>query len=209
LTFSEFRRILFANKLYLNYSYLPSSGSCYAQCYVTVIVILIVNKKVIYALRNVGMWPRVARWFVFRPKIPIRVNFGGPNIDWKMLIYFMAIWNILWPFVIFYDHLVHFVFIWYIFPFLVSCTKKHLATLMWPRRQNTGKFWCGLSSVTWTLVSMLFYVGHEFKCDFAAINCQSLLKKCPKCSQTYIFVRSNTCLLQVEKVAQNLSYYCT
>jgi hypothetical protein len=32
----------------------------------------------------------------------------------KMLIYFMAIWNILWTFGIFYDHLVHFVFLWYI-----------------------------------------------------------------------------------------------
>jgi hypothetical protein len=27
----------------------------------------------------------------------------------------MAIWNILWIFAIFYDHPVHFVFIWYIF----------------------------------------------------------------------------------------------
>jgi hypothetical protein len=32
-----------------------------------------------------------------------------------MLIYFMAIWNILQTFGIFYDHMVHFVFIWYIF----------------------------------------------------------------------------------------------
>jgi hypothetical protein len=32
-----------------------------------------------------------------------------------MLIYFIAIWNILQTFGIFYDHLVHFVFIWYIF----------------------------------------------------------------------------------------------
>jgi hypothetical protein len=31
-----------------------------------------------------------------------------------MFIYFMAIWNILWRFGIFYGHLVHFVFIWYI-----------------------------------------------------------------------------------------------
>jgi hypothetical protein len=31
---------------------------------------------------------------------------------------------------IFYDHLVNFVFIWYIFPVLVSCTKKNLATLL-------------------------------------------------------------------------------
>jgi hypothetical protein len=35
----------------------------------------------------------------------------------------MAIWNILWTFGKFHDHLVHFVFIWYIFPVLVSCTK--------------------------------------------------------------------------------------
>jgi hypothetical protein len=35
--------------------------------------------------------------------------------NWKMLLYIMAIWNILRPFGIFYDHLVHFVFIWYIF----------------------------------------------------------------------------------------------
>jgi hypothetical protein len=39
-------------------------------------------------------------------------------LDWKMLIYFMAIWNILQTFGIFYDRLVNFVFIWYIFPVL-------------------------------------------------------------------------------------------
>jgi hypothetical protein len=35
-------------------------------------------------------------------------------LHWKMLIYFRAIWNILQIFGIFYDQLVHFVFIWYI-----------------------------------------------------------------------------------------------
>jgi uncharacterized protein HemY len=35
--------------------------------------------------------------------------------EWKMLIYYLALWNILQTFEIFYDHLVHFVFIWYIF----------------------------------------------------------------------------------------------
>jgi hypothetical protein len=39
-------------------------------------------------------------------------------LDWKMLTYFMAIWNISHTFGIFYVnvfvHLVHFVFIWYI-----------------------------------------------------------------------------------------------
>jgi hypothetical protein len=37
------------------------------------------------------------------------------RIGWKMLIYFLAIWNILLTFGIFYDHLVHFMCIWYIF----------------------------------------------------------------------------------------------
>jgi hypothetical protein len=41
-----------------------------------------------------------------------------------MLIYFIAIWNILQAFGIFYDHLVHFVSIWYILPVLVSCTDE-------------------------------------------------------------------------------------
>jgi hypothetical protein len=29
-------------------------------------------------------------------------------IEWKMLVYFMVIWNILWPFGIFYGHLEYF-----------------------------------------------------------------------------------------------------
>jgi hypothetical protein len=36
-------------------------------------------------------------------------------LDWKMLIYFIAIWNILWRFGIIYDLFVHFVSILYIF----------------------------------------------------------------------------------------------
>jgi hypothetical protein len=42
----------------------------------------------------------------------------------------MAILNILRTSGIFYNHLVHFTFIWYIFPVLVPCTKKNLATLV-------------------------------------------------------------------------------
>jgi hypothetical protein len=44
---------------------------------------------------------RVARWYVFKPKIQIWVNFGGhwngKNEE-----------NILWPFGIYYGHLVNF-----------------------------------------------------------------------------------------------------
>jgi hypothetical protein len=50
-------------------------------------------------------------------------------LDWKLFIHFMAVWNILWRFGMYHDHLVHFVFIWYVFPGLVSCTNKNLATL--------------------------------------------------------------------------------
>jgi hypothetical protein len=37
------------------------------------------------------------------------------GLSLEKCLYFMAIWNILQTFGIFYDHLVHFVFIWYIF----------------------------------------------------------------------------------------------
>jgi hypothetical protein len=37
-------------------------------------------------------------------------------LQWKMLVYFMCIWPILWLLEIFYGHLVHFAVIWYIFP---------------------------------------------------------------------------------------------
>jgi hypothetical protein len=52
-------------------------------------------------------------------------NFGNffRVLVWKMLLY-------LRPLGIFYDHLVHFVLIWYIFLVLVSRTKKNLATLI-------------------------------------------------------------------------------
>jgi hypothetical protein len=47
---------------------------------------------------------RVARWFIFQPKIPIRVNFGGP---WNG-----EGWYILYSFEIYYGHLVHFMSFW-------------------------------------------------------------------------------------------------
>jgi hypothetical protein len=50
------------------------------------------------------------------------------NVDifYGHMEYFTDIWDILWL-------CVHFVFIWYIFPVLVSCTKKNLATLYFCR----------------------------------------------------------------------------
>jgi hypothetical protein len=86
-------------------------------------------------LRKVSLGPcslrflkcRVARRFIFKPKIPIWVNFGGPYIGkciyilwpfgifYRHLEYFTDIWNILQTFGIFYDLFVHLVFIWYMF----------------------------------------------------------------------------------------------
>jgi hypothetical protein len=44
-------------------------------------------------------------------------------------MYFKAIRNFLWSFGIFYSNWVYFCVIWCIFPNLVCCTKKNLATL--------------------------------------------------------------------------------
>jgi hypothetical protein len=44
---------------------------------------------------------RVARWFIFKPKLQIWVNFGGP---WNG-----KYWHILWPFEIYYGHLVYYI----------------------------------------------------------------------------------------------------
>jgi hypothetical protein len=51
-------------------------------------------------MSSVVVFGRVARWFVFKPKIPIWVNFGGPE-NGKY-----------WSFGIFYGHSVYFMAIW-------------------------------------------------------------------------------------------------
>jgi hypothetical protein len=49
---------------------------------------------------------RVARRFVFKPKIQIWVNFGSTCNG--------RFWYILWPFGTFSDHVVYFIALWYI-----------------------------------------------------------------------------------------------
>jgi hypothetical protein len=74
----------------------------------------------------------VARWFIFKPKIPINnlISIFWRALDGKMLIYFIAIWNILLQtFWIFHDHLAHFFVNLVHISVLISCTKKNLATL--------------------------------------------------------------------------------
>jgi hypothetical protein len=55
-------------------------------------------------------------------------------LDGEMLIYFMAIWNILRTFGISYDDLVYiFISVGTFFSVLISCSKKNLATLVGTR----------------------------------------------------------------------------
>jgi hypothetical protein len=62
-----------------------------------------------------GAWDlwRVAGMCIFKLKIPIWVHIFWRALEWKMLVYFMAISNISQPFDISYGHLVHFVVNWY------------------------------------------------------------------------------------------------
>jgi hypothetical protein len=68
---------------------------------------------------------RVARWYMFKPKIPVWVNFVVPwnenswYILWPFEICVMAVWYILWQFG-------NLVAIWYIFPrFGILCKGKY------------------------------------------------------------------------------------
>jgi hypothetical protein len=51
------------------------------------------------------------------------------GIFYRHAVFFTAIRHILWSFGIFCGDLVYFVVIWYLFPVLVYCSKKNLATL--------------------------------------------------------------------------------
>jgi hypothetical protein len=64
-------------------------------------------------------------------------------LDWKMLIYFTAIWNILQAFGTFYDHSVHFVFIWYIFGFWYHVPRKSGKPFGGHKRTNRKKVGVG------------------------------------------------------------------
>jgi hypothetical protein len=57
-------------------------------------------------------WTRVARWFVFKPKIPLWVNVVGSCYGKS--------WYILWSFDLFYSHWKYFMAILYIFGNLVN-----------------------------------------------------------------------------------------
>jgi hypothetical protein len=66
-----------------------------------------------------------AGWQIFKPKIPIWVNFGRSRNG----TFYCHLMYILRPFGIFCGYLVYFMVIWYVFPVLVCCATKNLATL--------------------------------------------------------------------------------
>jgi hypothetical protein len=92
--------------------------------------------------------------------------------DWKMLTYFMAIWKILWTCGIFYDHLAHCVFIWYIFLVSVSCTNKNLATL-W---QNAKRVQTSQHDSSRRLTLFTFMPPRKFDRKKNKVKSQKLLK---------------------------------
>jgi hypothetical protein len=55
-------------------------------------------------------------------------------LEWEMWVYLLSLWNILRP-------IGNFVLIWYIFPVLVYCVKKNLATLVQTKKYFTGLPW--------------------------------------------------------------------
>jgi hypothetical protein len=78
---------------------------------------------------NIFLPSIVARWRIFKTKIPILVNF---EVSCNC-----RFWYILCPFGPTYSHFVHFVAIWFIvwlsgiiFPILVRCTENNLAILL-------------------------------------------------------------------------------
>jgi hypothetical protein len=90
----------------------------------------------------------VAKWQIFKLKIPIWVNFEGSCNG--------RCWYILWSFGLFCGNFVYFVALWYIlwsfgiyFPVLVCCTKKNLATLGLPGPPVSAEKKFKMESVLW------------------------------------------------------------
>jgi hypothetical protein len=80
-------------------------------------------------------WIRVARWYIFKPKIQIWVNFGRSFNSGCWCFYGKFVYStakfILWPFGTFRGLLVY-------FSVLVGCTEKNLATLLPIVKKRSG-----------------------------------------------------------------------
>jgi hypothetical protein len=68
---------------------------------------------------------RVARWYIFKPKIPIWVNFGGSSMDDVGILYVRQ-FDLFYDILVYCGHLVYFMIVWYIYPILGSLCKRRL-----------------------------------------------------------------------------------
>jgi hypothetical protein len=78
---------------------------------------------------NAVVWIRVARWYIFKPKLPIWVHFGGP-LNRKC-------WHILWTFGLYYGHFVYFIAVWHTLWSLDICISTCFAMLY---QVKSGKY---------------------------------------------------------------------
>jgi hypothetical protein len=94
-------------------------------------------------------------------------------LDWETLIYFMAIWKILWRVGIFCDHLVHFVFILYLF----SRFGYNVPIKIWqPCTRATDIFLHSLRKKRYFWVALYVWgTVREIESDFFAENVQNYL----------------------------------
>jgi hypothetical protein len=75
----------------------------------------------------------------FQTKIPISGKFRMV-LKWKVLVCLIALWSALWPFDIFYSHLVYFGFVWYFFPFWYVVWRKIWQHCLWRKMGTAKKF---------------------------------------------------------------------
>jgi hypothetical protein len=77
------------------------------------------------ATRDVSICPQGCQMVYFQTKNPNLGKFWRV-FQWNVLVYFKSVHS----FAVYYGHLVYFLVIWYIFPVLVCCCNKNLATLL-------------------------------------------------------------------------------
>jgi hypothetical protein len=149
---------------------------------------------------------------VLRTKKTIRVYFGGPWSGKCWYIYdhweyFTTIGNILWPFGIFCGHqVVYFIALWYIlwlfgilFPFLVSCNKKNLATQFhslsldfYIKLSSSIRLnFCIIMSVYWHLYKLACQLINWYKIFFLLTNQRICMYVLP--TYTHIYPSASKC----------------
>jgi hypothetical protein len=96
------------------------------------------------------------------------------SLDWKMLIHFMAIWCTLQTIGIFYDHLVHFMFIWYFFRFWYHVPRKIWQP--WSRDGASLSIW---QLRLWSNIDWILAFEKKQKCTFVYVcRCSLSLAFC-------------------------------